>query len=382
MRLNRSENTEFTPRRRKRPSIAAQPLFVPLMTAWGAALAGLSIAVLPDQVIGQMTSISALGVLGGFARLFFVALTAALGGVTLYLIATKWRSSLPGNPSELLNKAAQHVQPIDPVADLGSESLDAPIDEEMVAANDAADIEPDGSEIAEEPIGAAEDDTLELSLDAICEAEPEPEPETSEDHESHLEPARPEATPAPPRAKGRKGTKRTELVHALTDHMARMAAEARSTGAEIPQTANAPRDDDLDLGKFEQLPPEKTPERATPSAVPTTAHVRPVGSAADKLRSVPPHELSLVQMVERLAVALHEHQEVARSKPQSSHEAKRDVALAEALKALSMFTQQGFNAQAAAPTPGVAKQAPVADDTTQAELRDALGKLQTLRGAA
>ncbi|MEM7666785.1 MAG: hypothetical protein AAF250_13090 [Pseudomonadota bacterium] len=378
MRLSRSENTEFTPRRRKRPSIAAQPLFVPLMTAWGAALAGLSIAVLPDQAISHMTSISALGVLGGFARLFFVALTAALGGATLYLIATQWRSSLPGNPSELLSKAAQHVQPIDPVADLGSESLDAPIEEEMVAANDAADIEPEVCDIAEERVETAEDDTLELSLDAICEAEPEPEAETPEDHEPHLKPAEPETAPAPPRAKGRKGTKRTELVHALTDHMARMAAEARSTGAEIPQTANALHGDDLDLGTFEQLPPE----RPMPRAVPATPHTRPVGSAADKLRSVPPHELSLVQMVERLAVALHEHREAARSKPQSNHEAKRDVALAEALKALSMFTQQGFNAETPVPASGVAEQAPVAEDTTQAELRDALGKLQTLRGAA
>ncbi|MEM9500663.1 MAG: hypothetical protein AAF941_02335 [Pseudomonadota bacterium] len=380
MRLSRPENSEFTRRRRKRSSIAAQPLFVPLMTAWGAALVGLSVAVLPDQTIDQLTSLSALGVLGEFARLFFVGLAAALGGAAVYFIAIKWRGSLPSNPNDLLSKVVQRVQPIDPVADLGSESLDAPIDEEIVPANDTSDIDPEIADTTEAPVEVtepapevAEDDTLELSMDAVCEAEPEPPTE----REPHLEPAKQSTVFPNRRAKGRKEARRVELVHALTDHMARKAAEAKAAAAkaaeaDIPQAEVTSRDNDLDLGEFEQLPPV---EHQT-HAVPTTSHNNPVGSAVDKLRSVPPQELNLVQMVERLAIALHQHQEAARSKPQSTHEAKRDVALAEALKALSMFTEQGFNAE------GLTKPIAPPEGRTEVELREALGKLQSLRGAA
>jgi hypothetical protein len=101
----------------------------------------------------------------------------------------------------------------------------------------------------------------------------------------------------------------------------------------------------------------------------------PDASALDRLRKVPPQDLSLVQMVERFAAALHEFQQRESAQPQAQGQ-NRDQALAEALRALTMFTEHGFAANAPAKQSGDELQ-----DTTR-ELRDALAKLQTLRGAA
>jgi hypothetical protein len=89
---------------------------------------------------------------------------------------------------------------------------------------------------------------------------------------------------------------------------------------------------------------------------------RPVSpSAIERLRAVPPSELSLVQMVERFAAALHEHQSTPAG---STGLAARDAALAEALKALAVLSRDS-------------------EAQTQSEpVRAALGRLQELRGAA
>ena len=84
-------------------------------------------------------------------------------------------------------------------------------------------------------------------------------------------------------------------------------------------------------------------------------------------------------MVERFAVALHDHQEAERANPTSQPSPQRDAALAEALKALTMFTESGIDADLAAL--GADKASAGLKDTTD-ELREALAKLQKLRGAA
>ena len=88
-------------------------------------------------------------------------------------------------------------------------------------------------------------------------------------------------------------------------------------------------------------------------------------AAVSLLRSVPTSELSLVQMVERFAAALHEHQSAAPGQgPQRADQAGREAALAEALKALAAFS-------------------PDENPTARGEpLRAALTRLQELRGAA
>ena len=103
---------------------------------------------------------------------------------------------------------------------------------------------------------------------------------------------------------------------------------------------------------------------------------------------IPTSELSLVQMVERFAGALHDHQNSARVRGDFAQNG-RDAALAEALKALTLFTESGFDPAgydigrgAAGHAAGASGLPEGAIDHTERELRQALAKLQSLRGAA
>ncbi len=372
MLFSRSANTEFKMRRRNRLPIAAHPFFVPALTVWGASLSGLIVMVLPASIINQITTASALGVLDGFARYFFAGLAAALGGAFGFFAATKWRDRLPGRSEALIDRAADHVRPIDPASELGSESLDAPIDEEPVET-EQVEQEPvaEDEPVIDEPENTEIEETLELGADLEATPEPAPEPVEGPAEEpaqvdplanEHLEPAREAAeteTPEPasrlPLRRRRNRGKQLELVQALSDHRARQTALNK---------------DHLDLSEFTQLA-EKS-RAASPPRKPT---------AVETLRAVPPQDLSLVQMVERLAVALHERQEVARNRPPAEQATERDAALAEALKALSVFTEKGLAANDKAATLAES-QAGESEDGTERELREALGKLQTMRGAA
>ena len=137
--------------------------------------------------------------------------------------------------------------------------------------------------------------------------------------------------------------------------------------------------------------PQSVPERALrPAGAPPVAP-----SALEKLRQIPTSELSLVQMVERFAGALHDHQNSARARGDLAQNG-RDAALAEALKALTLFTESGFDpaghdigrgasghaAGASGHAAGASGLPEGAIDQTERELRQALAKLQSLRGAA
>lgn len=366
MLFSRSANSEYTMRRRKRPPIAAHPMFVPALTLWGAALAGLTVMVLPAATINQITSAAALGVLGTLARYFFAAIAAALGAAISHHIATKWRARSPGRSNELVDHAAEQIRPIDPTSELGSESLDTPIDETPEPAEDKVEDEP--VEEAAPDLDTTEDaDTFELSAEYEAgDEEPMPAAEepapTSEAVDplanESCEPAEEEpdlASRLPLRRRRNRG-KQLELVQALSEHRARQTALNQ---------------DHLDLSEFTRL--------AEKDRTPRTA---PAPTAVDKLRAVPPKDLSLVQMVERLAVALHERQEAARKRPAAEQSTERDAALAEALKALAVFTERGLAANDKASTPDDQPAATITEDGTERELREALGKLQTMRGAA
>ncbi len=361
MLFSRSENSEFKARRRKRKPIALHPLFVPALALWGALFAGLAVMVLPAEMINQITTASALGALGGFARYFFAAIAGLIGAGCGYFVATKWRGMLPGRSEAMMEHAAEHVRPIDPASELGSESLDTPIEEDTLELEEASEIVDEPAD--DEPDAAETVDTLELGeeFEADVPAQPDDPLENeafahSEDEDDVQEEPEPETEPAsllPIRRRRNRG-KPVELVQALGDHRARQAAMNK---------------DMLDLGEFSLLA-EKN-RKAQTGRLPLSPAQGP--AAIDKLRAVPPQDLSLVQMVERLAVALRERQEAARKVPQSEQSAERDAALVEALKALSLFTEQGL----AEPV-----RASNAEDGTERELRDALSKLQTMRGAA
>lgn len=147
--------------------------------------------------------------------------------------------------------------------------------------------------------------------------------------------------------------------------------------------ASAPRA--LDLSEFAELPgrngvwvEEPAPAPAAPEPAPirrapvTELRVPTPGTAAlSRLRAVPTSELSLVQMVERFAGALHEHRTAAPQRPLTTAElAAREAALAEALKALAALS--GDTAARSSGRGG----------RDEESLRAALTRLQDQRGAA
>ncbi|MCZ8368836.1 MAG: hypothetical protein O9293_02520 [Porphyrobacter sp.] len=173
-----------------------------------------------------------------------------------------------------------------------------------------------------------------------------------------------------------------------------------------PEPAAAPAPIELDLAQFAELPgrnavwvediaheaipaeveaPEPpAPEPAEP-AVDPIADIRarrlhavaplpplpplPGQAALARLRATPTNELSLVEMVERFAGALHEHRETPPNRDITPADlAAREAALAEALKAMSALSGG---------TPAVPRRT-----SPQEPLRAALSQLQPRRGAA
>ncbi|MEM6856979.1 MAG: hypothetical protein AAF559_03835 [Pseudomonadota bacterium] len=377
------------------PAIAAHPIFLPALGIWGAALAGLSVLMLSRVMIARISVIAGLGALGSGAAYIYAAVAAVIGagvalvvGLALQRAARRARRAsrsrsghakggrASSEPS-IAESVTRHLGPIDPAAELGSESLDAPIGEMpfSCASEDAAT-----EELANKDEGSPQDNDLPAEL---------PNTETSDDSPLELEDA-------------------LDLPH---------DAET-ATDPTIAPDGSAPDDDEpdaLDLGAFDALDQsdpvaqeavvEDDPAPA-PHAEPEPqpAPKRPI-TGIEKLRQSSPENLSLVQLVERFAAALHDIQDRAPGAVAAgtipSGNTERERALAEALKALALFSDRGFaqsgsetGAQTSTITKpkglpgslgaafgGQANSAAAISDTEQ-QLRDALAKLQNLRGAA
>lgn len=379
-------------------SITLHPTFVPMLSIWGAALLGLSVLVLPEILIARMAVLSGLASTGGLAKFIFAGIAALLGSGLAFVIAAAVRegarSRIETAPVVSAVKS-RRIHPINPVTDLGSESLDAPIEEMPYTLDDEAEFGPGLPENAEtkpeanpkptlgelaargyeieEPQDLSQDESpvpsftrshfksalIESCEGATCEAAPTDQPETEDVKISTAPAAAPRRQPL-----GRPGSN---------------GAWSLTQFSPKPQAANAsepakPRE--LDLAAFAELPGRNAvwveDEAETGNSRPNP---RPVpASALEKLRQKPPEDLSLVEMVERFAAALHEHQNSEhRRLPRSGP--SRDAALAEALKALTLFTERGFDQR------GTSSEANDLSETER-ELRAALVKLQTLRGAA
>jgi hypothetical protein len=420
--VKQPKRAAFKPRKTNKQPVASHPLFVPMLVLWGAALAGLSVLVLPESMIGQLTRISGLSALGGLARLVFAGLAGMIGAAGLYFIGAALRPRATADAEEMPTPTHRRKRTLDPVSDLGSDSFDSPLDERDFADEDEFE---DGFEDGDFDESEFEDaDPGDADLDHE-DAVAEPEAEDDDWHNWYDEDAEaaadagldaafePDEEPTPAtrtglissrirRSGGNSGGKKVELVKAMSNHLARRAEQARAIAAETPETpapvaslatigrrdASKPvwaheDDDHLDLGAFAEAPELPDAPEATVAELPVASDTRTAPaephSAVEMLRAVPPQELSLVQMVERLALALHEHQAATRTKPQSRPSPERDVALAEALRTLSMFTDHGFEPGAAGPQePGAS--APT--DETEREMRDALASLHRHRGAA
>ena len=384
--------------------------FVPMVTIWGGVFMALIMAVMPDYAVAHASSLSGVYVPLIAARVILAVGVGLAGALLGFIVASALASYIKQKQGDddLVSKArkSREFEPINPVAELGSESLDAPIDlaneepaPEEPAPHEApaakreptlGELEQRGYDIeapeefaeAADNEGQAEGDwaftrkhfknaLIESCEGATCEAaasaefgsqyaqEPVEEPKV-ESPEANLE-TRPETGFASLRAE-------------------QITPERRP----ISEKRTA-----LDLGASSALSeledqPIKAAEAQAPARAPAPA------TALEALRQKPAGELSLVEMVERFAAALHDHQ--AHERAQFERKQKgRDAALAEALKALTLFTENGFDengfdengfdengfnrAQPAHGAPGQIAQ-------TEEELRSALTRLQGLRGAA
>ena len=275
--------------KRARRSLLANPLFPATLGIWGFALGGLVILVLPRDLALAGAAKVGLGMLGAQAPFVLAALSAAALGMAL-LVAARWLARRVRGRAALsvAAMAMRHVRMIDPARELGSASLDEPLDAApfpVVTQETAPQAEPG--------LAASADDL-----------------------------------PAP----------RSLALEEFAALPGRNAVWVEEAPADQPEPA--------------------APLHAAPA-------IRPVmPTAIERLRAVPPSELSLVQMVERFAAALHAHQTVPARDGRPLDAAGRDAALAEALKALAALTGENR---------GTGEDEP---------LREALARLQELRGAA
>lgn len=348
MTTGQHDRAEQAIRRNARPhrpqTLAAHRVFAPSLGIWGAALAGMVVMVLPSSLFAQATQGTGLSLLGQMAQPLIAGLGGLVLGGSLFIIATAINRKArrrAGRPS-IAAMAARRVHTIDPQRDLGSASLDEPV-RSMPFAKAALKHHAEATRTAVTPTALA------------------PDPARTPEPAFVAEPAQvaPLADMPPPRAldlaefatlPGRDGVWVEDFPGSLE---AAAAVEAQSQ----PQRNSQPL----------RLAPE--PEHSAPATGPASS-----GTALDLLRAVPTNELSIVQMVERFAAALHDHREAAPGTAATARDiAAREAALAQALRALAALSPE----LASDHTSQHASQ-PAAGEP----LRDALTQLHAMRGAA
>ncbi|WP_285710662.1 hypothetical protein [Erythrobacter oryzae] len=275
---------------RKRPArlpLAAHRAFPPLLGLWGALLGAGVVVVLPEAMVLEMLHGTLIGTWAAAAQPSLAWISGGLLGALLFAFAA-WRHvgarrTIKG-PS-VVKMAARQVNPINPARDLGSLRLDDPVETmpfSTPAWRDADLAEPKPAQAPEPAAAPRELDLSEFAelpgRNAVWVEEPAPAQDTAP------EPAPVAAAPAAP----------------------------------VAERPAAPEP------KVSALPPA------------------PGKAALARLRAVPASELSLAEMVERFAGALHEVRENAPGRSLGPGDlAAREAALAEALKALEALSGKG-----------------------------------------
>ena len=292
-------------------SLVAHRAFAPILGLWGTMLGGLTIMVVPSALIEQAlhgTMIGASGLPVQPIAAFIAALLMGGGLFAIAAVASHRARRSAGEPSV----AKRAVRPIDPVRDLGSSSLDDPIETTPFVTPAWRD--------AEVPDVALEMQTVprELNLAEFAELP------------------------------GRNAV----WVEDVAEPVAQNASESEPAPEPLPVA-------ELLAELVADEPATETPV----TALRQTAPVPDPGTAAlARLRAVPTSELSMAEMVERFAGALHEHRTSPPTRALTAADlAAREAALAEALKALAALSGES------------------AGDAAKEPLRAALAQLQTPR---
>ncbi len=313
--------------KRNTDALVAHRSFAPLIGLWGAALGGGVVMALPYAMVEAATAGTLMGTFDVPTQPTLAGgLALVLGTVLFAAAAVKSAAALRRiRPTSIINKLARRVRPIDPFRDLGTRSLDDPIE------------------------------TMPFATPAWRDADltaPQPEPE-------------PQAVP-----------------RFMSQPIPDLAPPARETAPSFTMPEAAPFESvpqALDLAQFAELPgrnavwveeapalqpaaapafvplrqvasPVQEPSRPvfpspspSPSASPSAASPPLPGTAAlTRLRTMPASELSMAEMVERFAGALHEHRASTPKRDLGATElAAREAALAEALKALATLSGLG-----------------------------------------
>jgi hypothetical protein len=130
-------------RKARRKGLKAHPIFAPMLALWGAGCGGLCVMVLPDANIAAMTAMIAPQIDPAMARLIIAGLAALTLGLVCFGIgrALGRRARSARSSSSIAAMALRQVRTIDPAKELGSASLDAPLDNkaDFALSVDAAD---------------------------------------------------------------------------------------------------------------------------------------------------------------------------------------------------------------------------------------------------
>ena len=319
--------------------LSRHPAFAPLLALWGAVMGAGAVMVLPAAIIEGFAAAIPGDVAPQAVRLGLAGCAAALLALVALLVAMALRGSqrTEGRP---IRARRGEVQPLDPASELGSDSLDAPLpaglftpqQEECEDARDAYDF-------ADEAVVASSADSLSVMA--------EPEPSSSPQDDIFELPTA--WLPEPPRD------------YDLADEVAAEFGPARNSSPapaplpEQPAAEQPPAPRDLDLAAFGALPGRNAVWVEDPAADlpvpevtldPTKAQAAAAehADAIARLRAVPPSELSLCQLVERFAAALHDYQAVRSAETEESESrTEREALLQEALSALSRATGHGLD---------------------------------------
>lgn len=270
-------------------ALFAHRVFALLLGLWGMALGGLSVMVLPRRSFRFIVDVLPEAVPDRAVQPVLAILAAIVLAATMFVVGKviTVRVRRAGDTPPIVRAARRHIRPIDPARDLGSRSLDDPLDTDAFAgpawheeSDEAAMPQP-----APDPRATSHADSVETTTEPL-----------------ELDLAAFAAMP------GR---------NAVWVEEPAPAAAAGPAAAEMP-VVPAPVAELRDVG---------------------TALPEPGAAALARLRAIPPDQLSLAEMVERFAGALQERRASPPARALSAADlAAREAALGEALKALAALS--------------------------------------------
>jgi len=327
--------------------ITAHPGFAPLIAVWFASFLGLGVIVLPGVHISRLAMITELTALGDFARPVLALVLAIVGGLVGFGCAKAiQRFSKTSPATRFAHESTAPVRPIDPELELGSVSLDAPLEDEIFQEwPDCPDSEWEQDWDTPSVMGS-----LDNSKDEISDSKADREPTTGaasaalDDNDATIDLAWFEDEP-----------------------------NTAPQALELSDFANLSNAETLRHELDQEVNDSRTGDSTKPGLAPQALSAAlKSGRSVEALRQTPTSDLSLIQMVERFAAALHDHQDRARN----SGAVERDAALIEGLRALSELA--GNNSQSSR------SHNPITSEhrAKRLELRQALEKLRNLSDVA